>query len=251
MRLVKLSLWSVLPLLATATGAFTETNLRRQLQSNKSDAPTPARVGGSSTPHPTASDTVLGRDNVTAAPLATPTSGAMPTGGSGASPVPVSASNRTSAPSSGSNVTPTAATTPAPGTQDTTPVPVSAPIAAEPTRVPAAHPTRVKVPTPERATPAPTPRPEFNYVANDDDPLQPLSPVDEGTWEWKDSNIQQLEHDRTALIAVTVTFCVGLFLAIATAQQLLENPHGCCARYVASAEFPATIEFKDSRLPAF
>lgn len=85
---------------------------------------------------------------------------------------------------------------------------------------------------PAWSTPSPTPRPESTYVATDDDPLQPLNPeVGEDTaWQWTDSTVEEVEHDRTVLMALTITFTVGICLAIMTAQQMLENPHGCCAR---------------------
>lgn len=75
-----------------------------------------------------------------------------------------------------------------------------------------------------------TPRPESVYVATDDDPLQPVSTgmEEDAAWKWNDSTADDVEHDRTVLIALTVTFAVGVCLAILTAQQMLENPNGCC-----------------------
>jgi hypothetical protein len=77
--------------------------------------------------------------------------------------------------------------------------------------------------------------PAMPYVAEDDDPLQPVTDFsgdDDGDWQWKDSSVEDLEHDRTALIALSVVFGVGLLLAIITANQMLDNPDGLCARYV-------------------
>lgn len=82
-------------------------------------------------------------------------------------------------------------------------------------------------------TSAPVARPESEYIPNDDDPLQPLNPgIPDESWAWNDSTVDDVEHDRTVLLALSVTFAVGVCLAILTAQQMLENPHGCCARYV-------------------
>lgn len=68
------------------------------------------------------------------------------------------------------------------------------------------------------------------YVPSDDDPLQ--QPTVDDTFGWNDSTLDEIEHDRTVLIALSVVFGVGVCLAIFTAQQVLENPNGCCSRYV-------------------
>ena len=39
-------------------------------------------------------------------------------------------------------------------------------------------------------------------------------------------------HDQNVLIAVGVLCGVGILLMIITAHQMVENPDGCCARYV-------------------
>jgi len=41
--------------------------------------------------------------------------------------------------------------------------------------------------------------------------------------------IEEMEHDRNVAIALGICSGIGLFLAIITAQQMLENPQGCCA----------------------
>ncbi|CAJ1966935.1 unnamed protein product [Cylindrotheca closterium] len=41
--------------------------------------------------------------------------------------------------------------------------------------------------------------------------------------------IEEMEHDRNVVIALGICGGIGLCLAIITAQQMLENPHGCCA----------------------
>jgi hypothetical protein len=90
-------------------------------------------------------------------------------------------------------------------------------------------------PTYSYATPAPSPKPQADYVATDDDPLQDeVNPdlITDDAWKWNDSTLEDVEHDRTVVIALSVTFIVGICLAILTAQQMIENPQGCCARYV-------------------
>ncbi|KAL3943842.1 MAG: hypothetical protein SGBAC_002093 [Bacillariaceae sp.] len=41
--------------------------------------------------------------------------------------------------------------------------------------------------------------------------------------------IEEMEHDRNVAIALGICGGIALCLAIITAQQMLENPHGCCA----------------------
>lgn len=86
-------------------------------------------------------------------------------------------------------------------------------------------------PTPTYSSP--TEKPATPYIAEDDDPLQPVADFEGGMdWEWKDSSVEELEHDRTALIAVGAVFGICFCFSIITAQQMLDNPDGCCARYV-------------------
>jgi hypothetical protein len=89
--------------------------------------------------------------------------------------------------------------------------------------------------SPVRGTPWPSPQPQSPYVANDDDPLQPLDTepdINGGTWAWKDSELEDMEHDRTVMVALLSVFGAGIFLSICVAHQMIENPNGCCARYV-------------------
>eukprot|EP00934_Nitzschia_sp_Nitz4_P001065 Nitzschia sp. Nitz4//scaffold1_size375055//293179//297150//NITZ4_000316-RA/size375055-processed-gene-0.459-mRNA-1//-1//CDS//3329541165//1065//frame0 len=48
-------------------------------------------------------------------------------------------------------------------------------------------------------------------------------------WFDKDSSVEDLEHDRTAVLVVLVTLGIGICLSIISAQQILHNPQGCCA----------------------
>ena len=113
----------------------------------------------------------------------------------------------------------------------------------EPTGEPTREPTRddgTLRPVARVYTDSPTAIPQA-YVATDDDPLQP-QPLDlsedindGGTpWEWKDSKLEDMEHDRTVLVALLSVFGVGIFLSIFVAHQMTQNPRGCCARYVES-----------------
>jgi len=113
----------------------------------------------------------------------------------------------------------------------------------EPTGEPTREPTRDEgalSPVASRYTDSPTETPQA-YVATDDDPLQPLH-LSEDTvngktsWEWKDSKLEDMEHDRTVLVALLSVFGVGIFLSICVAHQMTQNPRGCCARYVYSHE---------------
>jgi hypothetical protein len=82
---------------------------------------------------------------------------------------------------------------------------------------------------------SPAEKPQTEYVAADDDPLDPIAEgdgEDGGDWEWDDSTIEELEHNRTALIALSVVGVIGILLAIVTAQQMSEKPDGWCAGYV-------------------
>lgn len=80
----------------------------------------------------------------------------------------------------------------------------------------------------------PTPKP---YVSNDDenDPLKgPTSAGAGGStsagYAWDNSSVEELEHDQTVIIALSVVFGVMFLFSVIVAHQLLENPHGCCAR---------------------
>lgn len=116
-----------------------------------------------------------------------------------------------------------------------TPAPMATPVAA-PTAAPYSSP--VFVPNTSIYTPEPTPRPQATYVTNDDDdgdPVKPFDPTEGGIndgdkWVWNNSEIEELEHDQTVLIALLSVLGVGILLSICVAQQMLENPNGCCAR---------------------
>ena len=51
----------------------------------------------------------------------------------------------------------------------------------------------------------------------------------DGEWGWDNSTVEELEHDQTVIIALSVTFGVMFFFSVFVAYQMLENPHGCCA----------------------
>jgi len=77
-----------------------------------------------------------------------------------------------------------------------------------------------------------TSAPTAGYIPPTDDSVDPLSPDDpSNAREWNDSSIEEMEHDRTVLIALLTTFALGLLLSIFVAQQLMQNPNGCCTRY--------------------
>lgn len=74
------------------------------------------------------------------------------------------------------------------------------------------------------------------YMATDDDPLQHTTgdddKVDEEEWQWNASSAEEMEHDKTVVIALSVVFGVMLLFSVLVAHQMLEHPQGCCARYV-------------------
>ena len=81
----------------------------------------------------------------------------------------------------------------------------------------------------------PTDPPVVPYHAEDDDPLQQEETDDEikNNWQWgKGETIEEMEHDQNVVIALSVVGAIGLCLALISAQQIIENPDGCCARYV-------------------
>mmetsp|Transcript_9915 Transcript_9915/g.20728 ORF Transcript_9915/g.20728 Transcript_9915/m.20728 type:complete len:399 (+) Transcript_9915:126-1322(+) len=90
-------------------------------------------------------------------------------------------------------------------------------------------------PTPTRAEPTyipptPTLRPAVPYVSKGDDPLDDKI-LDKATGDWfsNDSTIDEMEHDRSVIIALSVVFGVMFFFSVFVAYQMLENPDGCCA----------------------
>ncbi len=70
------------------------------------------------------------------------------------------------------------------------------------------------------------------YVPKDDDPVksEETSPATE--WQEQQETNQQLLQDKRLLIAFGTLLGVSFIILVLTAQQLLENPHGCCATYV-------------------
>jgi len=84
-------------------------------------------------------------------------------------------------------------------------------------------------PTPYRP---PTLRPATPYVSSDDDPLKEEDndyEGDSGDFFTKQSTIDEMEHDRNVIIALSVVFGVMFFFSIFVAYSMLENPDGCCA----------------------
>lgn len=90
--------------------------------------------------------------------------------------------------------------------------------------------------TPEYMKP-PTNRPTVPYISSDDDPLK-NDELDKGIeggmnslvdWFSNESTINEMEHDKNVIIALSVVFGAMFIFSIFTAYQLLENPEGCCA----------------------
>jgi hypothetical protein len=128
------------------------------------------------------------------------------------------------------NSSTTELTTPAPTVNDnfTDPPTLGDETVSQPPSMPPFRPSSPRTPFPTS---------ESSYVPNDDDPLQPVDPTeftDDVAWKWKDSELEDIEHDRTVLIALLSVLGVGILLSICVAQQTMENPNGCCARYVNS-----------------
>jgi hypothetical protein len=80
----------------------------------------------------------------------------------------------------------------------------------------------------EEATEKPVP-----YVPLDDDPVKDES-ASAQPWLQPGESPEQMAHDKNVVIAVSVIVGVAFVLTIITAQQMMENPDGCCARYVRS-----------------
>jgi hypothetical protein len=70
------------------------------------------------------------------------------------------------------------------------------------------------------------------YVSTDDDPLKDDAEAggSDSAWEWNTSTVDEMEHDETVIIALSTVFGVMFLFSILVAHQLLNNPHGCCAR---------------------
>jgi len=78
---------------------------------------------------------------------------------------------------------------------------------------------------------SPTLRPAVPYVSTDDDPLEKgddhVSNIED--WFSNESTIEEMEHDKSVIIALSIVFGVMFFFSIFAAYQMLENPDGCCA----------------------
>jgi hypothetical protein len=78
------------------------------------------------------------------------------------------------------------------------------------------------------------------YVSNDDEGDPILGPSSgaagggsgSGSYEWENSTVDEMEHDETVIIALSVVFGVMFLFSVIVAHQMLENPNGHCARYV-------------------
>jgi len=129
--------------------------------------------------------------------------------------------------------------------------PVDSPVSTS-TETPTYNPTRYKEPSspsleyePPTAGPmAPTQRPTRTYTSSDDDPLKndvldeadSMDSSSSEEWGWNESTveeieekIEEMEHDKAVIIALSVVFGVMFFFSIFVAYQMLENPEGCCA----------------------
>jgi len=77
----------------------------------------------------------------------------------------------------------------------------------------------------------PTLRPAVPYIPTDDDPLK--GPEGYGAkiedWFSNESTIDEMEHDKNVVIALSVVFGVMFFFSVFVAYQMLENSDGCCA----------------------
>eukprot|EP00529_Nitzschia_sp_RCC80_P019499 CAMPEP_0113463990 /NCGR_PEP_ID=MMETSP0014_2-20120614/12957_1 /TAXON_ID=2857 /ORGANISM="Nitzschia sp." /LENGTH=430 /DNA_ID=CAMNT_0000356031 /DNA_START=102 /DNA_END=1394 /DNA_ORIENTATION=+ /assembly_acc=CAM_ASM_000159 len=91
------------------------------------------------------------------------------------------------------------------------------------------------IPAPTPTLPQ-TPEPTSKYVSTDDDPIKDMeqetddnfAKTDDG-WGWNESTVEELEHDKTVVIALSVTFGAMFLFSIFVAHQMLHNPQGCCA----------------------
>lgn len=64
-----------------------------------------------------------------------------------------------------------------------------------------------------------------------DDPF--AKEPDESEWsageDWKQETPQEMMHDKNVLVALVCAVCIGVALALCSAQQVIDNPNGCCA----------------------
>lgn len=127
----------------------------------------------------------------------------------------------------------------APTEEDTVPAfepPVAVPTGFEPEEAPVTAPTESRplftpYPTVFRK---PTLRPASVYVPSFDDPVKAedenmkYDPTT-GTWFTNESTIEEIEHDKTVIIALSTVFGIMFLFSVFVAYQMLENPEGCCA----------------------
>jgi len=101
-------------------------------------------------------------------------------------------------------------------TSDFAPTPADSMVA--PTNAFDPYPTAYKPPTIHPAVP---------YVSTG--PLKEANNGETGDWGWTESTIDEMEHDATVVIALSVVFGVMFSFSIFVAYQMLENPDGFCA----------------------
>jgi len=65
------------------------------------------------------------------------------------------------------------------------------------------------------------------YIPPDNDILE--DEPEEPDWDTPAETLEQMEHDRNVLIALSTVFGLMLFFSIVVAHQMLNNPDGCCA----------------------
>ncbi|VEU37726.1 unnamed protein product [Pseudo-nitzschia multistriata] len=123
--------------------------------------------------------------------------------------------------------------------QSPVPKPSKKPTGARSSRAPVASP--VAAPTDKNKPPTysdeykqPSLRPatapsRLPYVSKGDDPLPTASDDLFGEWFTNDSTIEEMEHDKNVIIALSSTFAVMFFFAVFVAYQTLNNPNGICA----------------------
>jgi hypothetical protein len=86
------------------------------------------------------------------------------------------------------------------------------------------------VPTAASPVEQPTEAPVITYVSNDDyDPLLDED-LEAEEADWDSETLEEMEHDQNVLIALSIVGGVGLCFTLVAAQQLIENPDGCCSR---------------------
>ena len=244
-----LEFWTLLVAILFAFAEVTEsrtilrdgTSRHLQIPSRRTSAPSGAPSIGASAGGTRAGDTA-GPNN---AGSAAPTSGL---GSMTPSPTPLNATGLSPSVASGSleptlgvaqTVTPLPATgSPAPvehsyapigPTHRNTPAPLEPYHRSTPAPIPS--PYNPKPPTFE--FPTPNSSPTIPYVPPDDDPI--VNPEDASSEQpgWSENQYEtlaQMRKDRNVLIALGTLAGVAFVMILVVAQQLIENPEGCCAR---------------------